>query len=94
MSSLLNRNGRPLNGKPRGAQTHNITRDECQTLIDRAVKAAVEDTTIKVCEFYLAQVPKLVVNMCNEVFKQHGIEAAITLNAPTDVVPGEAGDIQ
>lgn len=94
MTDLLNRNGRPLNGKSRGTQTHNITRDECQTLIDRAVKTAVEDTTIKICEFYCAQIPKLVVNMCNEVFKQHGIAADISLTGPKDVVPGDAGDIQ
>lgn len=86
--SLVNRNGRAL--KPRGPESHNVTREECQAMVN----AAVEAHTIRICEFYMAQVPKLVVNMCNEVFRQHGIEANISLNAPTDVIPGDASDIQ
>ena len=86
--SLVNRNGRPLNGKPRGPETHNITREEC----DAIVKAAVEEQTIKICEFYLSQVPEMVARMALEIMKAHGIEPKAP--PPRDVIPAKPEEIQ
>lgn len=81
---LLNRNGT----KPRGPQSHNITREECDALI----KAAVEAQTIQICEFYLSQVPEMVARMTLEILKRHGIEPQAP--APRTDVPANPEEIQ
>ena len=81
---ILNRNG----AKPRGPETHNVTREEC----DAIVKAAVEEQTIKICEFYLAQVPEMVARMALEIMKAHGIEPKAP--PPRDVIPAKPEEIQ
>jgi hypothetical protein len=81
---ILNRNGT----KPRGPETHNVTREECEAI----VKAAVEEQTIRICEFYLAQVPQMVAQMTLEILKAHGIEPQAP--PPRDVIPAKPEEIQ
>ena len=81
---ILNRNGT----KPRGPETHNVTREECEAI----VKAAVEEQTIKICEFYLSQVPQMVAQMTLEILKVHGIEPKAP--PPRDVIPAKPEEIQ
>ena len=85
---ILNRNGT----KPRGPETHNVTREECEAMIAAAVKAAVEEQTIRICEFYLAQVPEMVARMALEIMKAHGIEPKAP--PPRDVIPAKPEELQ
>lgn len=62
--------------------------------LDAAAEAIVEKAraeTIKICEFYLAQLPDLVARMIGKAFEANGLKLAPPPNAD---MPAEPGDVQ
>ncbi len=81
---ILNRNG----AKPRGPETHNVTKAECEAMIAAAETAKAAEIN----EFYVTQIPGLVAKMTLEILKAHGIEPQAP--PPKTVIDGAPGEIQ